>query len=101
MSEIVSAMSKFATQIADIFVKEYSEWWITDAHGNKYTDMAVYEFLKEHTTWWGRLDPHYVSDCRAFCADLLCAAKKGPSGNWIFDFSKKAFETMGGPFRRT
>lgn len=100
MSDISSAFAKFVEVVADAFTKDYSKWWISDNDGHRILDSEVYDFLKQHTTWWGRLDPHYVSDCRGFSVDILLRGIKGPSSKWIFDFSQKAFDTTGGPFRR-
>ena len=100
MSELVSAMSKFAAQIADIFVKEYSECETIFHNGIRLSDGEVWEYIKQHTTWWGRLNPHYVSDCALYSHMMFATEEKGPCENWIFDFSKKTIEQMDGPFRR-
>lgn len=51
--------------------KRYSDMTCTFQNGKVVSDQQVYDYVKKHTHWWDRLDPHKMSDAALLAFDIL------------------------------
>lgn len=51
--------------------KRYSDMACTFQNGKVVSDQQVYDYVKKHTHWWDRLDPHKISDAALLAFDIL------------------------------
>ena len=51
--------------------KRYSDMVCTFQNGKVVSDQQVYDYVKKHTHWWDRLDPHKMSDAALLAFDIL------------------------------
>lgn len=63
----------------------YSDGFCTFQDGLKVTDKQVAKYVKDHTTFWQRLDYHLMCDYAALAFNILCKAVDPPKKkNWKF-----------------
>jgi len=57
-----------------MFGRKYSESEAIFAGGRVIHDSDIARFVKKHTTWFQRLDYHFVSDCATMAFTILSGA---------------------------